>query len=549
VSSSLKHFVFAVIASALVVLFAQAAEDPHIARSSPAAVRPGETVKITFSGTHLDGLTTLWTSFPATSEALKTSSAEAVFSVTVASNVPVQIGAVRLAGTNTLSNLHLVMVDDLPSRRKEEAKKQSPQSLSIGTALDGVAPEMAIDYFSFSAKKGEELSIEVLAHRLGSTLDPLIRVLDPTGKELAWSLQSAEPNGDPRIRFIAPATANYQIELRDVAYQGGKNFFYRLRFGKFPLITAPFPPMVQRGKKPHLALVGPSVAGAEPPDLGKSISDSNSGATANWLPVSAKFRHQTGSGFARLALSDLPEVVETEPNDEPARAVKISLPVGLNGRFEKPRDRDYYQFEAEKDDRLIFVGRTRSLGSSCDLSMRLVDSQGAAIGESTNTTSSEGLLLHKFSKPGIYHLIVEELTGAAGPNLVYHIEARRQRAGFALSVESDKVEKSTNGGVAINVSCARDRYDGPITLSVAGLDGCRLENALIAEKKTNTNLRIIPESRTNSALGVFRIVGEATIAEKPVTAHASTIPALRKTWPMLLYPPEQFDGLVWIGPR
>ena len=54
------------------------------------------------------------------------------------------------------------MVDDLPSRPKEEAKKQSPQLLTTGTAVDGAAQEMGIDYFSFPAKKGQELTIDIL---------------------------------------------------------------------------------------------------------------------------------------------------------------------------------------------------------------------------------------------------------------------------------------------------------------------------------------------------------------------------------------------------
>src|SRR5205814_9174621 len=124
-----------------------------------------------------------------------------------------------------------------------------------------------------------------------------------------------------------------------------------------------------------------------------------------------------------------------------------------------------------------------------------------------------------------------ELTGAGGMDLIYYLEGKIQAAGFALSIESDKSEKSTNGAIAIHVSCLRDGYKGPVALSLKGVDGCRLENAVI--KKTNTTLRVfLPESMPPSRVAVVRIYGEATIEDKPYTVMASTMPAIRKAFPM-----------------
>jgi hypothetical protein len=312
--------------------------------------------------------------------------------------------------------------------------------------------------------------------------------------------------------------------------------------GHFPLLTACFPPVLEQSKNSTLKVVGPFA------ELTRRISAP--APTLSSFPVAAKSRDNSGSAFTPVLFNDLPQLSEVEPNDKTNRATPIKIPAGLNGQFNKPSDRDYYEFEADKDDRLVFTGRTRSLGAPCDLSIRLFDTNGAQIAESSNTTASEGALTHPFGKAGTYRLLIEELTGASAPDFVYHIDVKRQRAGFSLSVDSDKTEKTTNGLFAVTVQCARDRYDGPITLSVADIQSCAFENATIGEKKTNTTLRIkLPDTMAPGEIALGRIVGKATIRDQPFTTTATTMPALRKAFPSLLYPPLQFDGLVWLGPK
>jgi len=518
--------------------------EPRINRTFPIALRPGTVTEITFFGEHLANLPAVWTSFPATAERIKSTASEAIFKISVETNVPVQLGGIRLVGTNSLSNLHLMLVDDLPTLRKESSRKETPQAILPGVAIEGAVEELAADFFSFPARKGQEFSIDILAHRLGSALDPLLRVLDFSGKELVYSLQATEPNGDPRIRFVAPASGKYTIELRDVGYRGGANHFYRLRFGGFPIITAPYPPVIEQGSQPHLILLGPSVNGIPAPVLGPFSSAAN---LVHFIPLAAKASGGFGSGFAQLGISDSPQFIEREPNDKPTEAAKITLPIGLNGRFERRGDQDFYEFEAAKGDRLVFEGSTRRLGSACDLSMRLTDSTGHDIAESNNTSSQDGFLEYTLESAGTYRLIVQELTGASAPDFVYHIDAKRQAGGFELIADSDRAEPSTNGAVTVSLSCHRDHYDGPIMLSVRGLESCRLGNAVIPEKKTNTQLRIFVDSLPLSRLAV-QVIGEATIHGKSFKVRAGTIPALHKTWPMMVYPPEQFNDWIWITP-
>ena len=513
----------------------------EIIRSAPSAIGPGRTTEVAFAGDRMQGLTNSWTSFSCKSEFVKSSGKEAIFRLTVASNVPVQIGAVRLAGSNALSTLALLMVDDLPTFSKTNATKTSPQSLTSGTAIEGRVGELQSDCFSFQAKKKESFSIEILAHRIGSALDPLLRIIDAKGNELVYSLAFNEPNGDPKIRFVAPEAGSYVMELRDVSYRGGEAYFYRMRFGKFPLVTATFPPVVQRGKLPKLELTGPAIDRANASPAATSTSGEQTA-----VPISAQFAKVPGFGFTELLVSDLPQVMEKEPNDTPAQATPIALPVGVNGRFEKQGDRDYYVFSATKGDHISCLARTRSLGVPCDVSLQLFDSENKSAAESKNTGSDEGMLSATIEKSGQYRLLVEELTVAGRPDFVYHVSIESKPPGFSLTVGEDYAQLSSNGIVTLNVSCLRDGYNGPVTLKVHGLDNAQTGGSTIAAKKTNTVLTIsLPQSAQNHA-SVFTLFGEGTNASAAVPA--STIPALRKSFPNLLYLPEQLNGLIWIPP-
>jgi len=199
----------------------------------------------------------------------------------------------------------------------------------------------------------------------------------------------------------------------------------------------------------------------------------------------------------------------------------------------------------EKGERVQCVAHTRSLGAPCDVALQLVDAEGKQVAESKNTGADEGLLSARVDKSGSYRLVVEELTGAGRPDFVYHLEVRKQGPGYSLSIADEGVEWSANNSVTLKLSCTREGYDGPVKLSVHGLEGCRTENGTIEAKKTNTTVRIfLPESSTK--IQCFEIFGSGKEEIEPI--RASTLPALRKTFPNMLYPPLQLDGLVWIAP-
>ncbi len=95
------------------------------------------------------------------------------------------------------------------------------------------------DCFRFEGRKGETLSIEVLARRLDSPLDARLVLLDPEEHIFAISDDEVDRgaglvthHADSLLNIELPKTGAYVIRLDDLQGKGGHEYAYRLRIGK-----------------------------------------------------------------------------------------------------------------------------------------------------------------------------------------------------------------------------------------------------------------------------------------------------------------------------
>jgi hypothetical protein len=105
-------------------------------------------------------------------------------------------------------------------------------------------------YFRFDGRAGEEIVSEVMARRLDSPLDSVLRLTDAAGKELAFN-DDFEDKGagllthqaDSFISAKLPANGTYYLQLGDIQGHGGAEYAYRLRISQprpdFELRVAP----------------------------------------------------------------------------------------------------------------------------------------------------------------------------------------------------------------------------------------------------------------------------------------------------------------------
>jgi hypothetical protein len=148
---------------------------PYITSVFPLGVRAGEAAKVAISGVNLAGGGELKVDPPAPAQGWTTIPLES----TDAGERP--INEVKLEVGNEPEIL----------QKKPNNSVEQAQSVSIPVTINGridrepndeAKPDE--DYFKFHAKKGEQLSIDVAASRLGSRLDSVIEVLDSNGNAI-----------------------------------------------------------------------------------------------------------------------------------------------------------------------------------------------------------------------------------------------------------------------------------------------------------------------------------------------------------------------------
>ena len=551
----MKRFLLAALVVALAVYplgGSALAQPPAVNYPVPAAAQVGQATDVTLFGGNLAGPTAIWTNLPSAKVELApgiegngTKADQVVYRCTLAADSPVGIYAFRLATAKGVSNTRLLMADDLPSVPDNGNNKTlaTAQAISFPIAVDGAAETESYDFYKLTVPSGQRISVEVVARRLGSALDPVIRLLDAAGRELAYSDDEPGIGADSRFVYQVAGAGDYYLELRDIRYQGSPNHRYRLRIGNFPLVNTPFPLAGQKGTSPKLTAAGPSSDDVSPLNIVVPL-DMASGR----LPMAVKYPQGQGSAALSLIASGGPEQVEFEPNDTPETATSVALPWSINGRFEQPKDRDWFEFAAKKGQRFVFTGRTRSIGSPTDLFLRLYNAAGGVLVEAEDSGMDEGAINFTFPEDGTYRLMVEDLLRRGGPEQVYRIDITAYQPGFSLAVDAEKYDAPKGGVFAAKVTSVRRDYNGPITLSVAGIDGAQVANNVIPEGKNETTMSVtVPANLESGQLHRIRIIGQAKIGEADVRAAANTLVPLRAQLNGLPYPPAELDGDIGLG--
>ncbi|HND56857.1 MAG TPA: pre-peptidase C-terminal domain-containing protein, partial [Pirellulaceae bacterium] len=236
---------------------------PTVTSLSPAAVPPGKTVEVTLVGTKLDDPLSIWTSFPAKVEPVppaeaKPGQTKRVVKITADATAGVGVGGLVVATAEGATDVLFVMVDDLPSTADNGANQAfaQAQALTLPTAVDGVSDGPRFDYYKFDVQAGQRVAVEAVAGRLAQDFDPVIRLLDATGKELLLADDDAALGSDCRFAHTFQAAGQYVVEIRDNQYRGGGK--YRLRVGDFPLVSTAYPLGVQAGVAAKVGFAGPT---------------------------------------------------------------------------------------------------------------------------------------------------------------------------------------------------------------------------------------------------------------------------------------------------
>lgn len=117
-------------------------------------------------------------------------------------------------------------LDNIVEQEPNDGVAQATRGPTIA-AYNGVLQSKGdVDYFGFTATKGQVLDIHVYGRRLRSEIDPVLYVHNPQGANVAGNDDTGGP--DSFVRFTAPADGEFFVSVRDHLGRGGEAFHYRV---------------------------------------------------------------------------------------------------------------------------------------------------------------------------------------------------------------------------------------------------------------------------------------------------------------------------------
>lgn len=325
----------------------------------------------------------------------KQNAAMHTFRVTASPDVPPGIYDVRLAGQWGLSNPRAFVVGRLPEVEEREPNNDVPeaQRVSLDVTINGLfAAGTDVDYFAFTARKGQRVVLSCLSSSIDSRAVPLIEVFDAAGRRLAGNRNYQDT--DALTDVIVPTDGDYYVRVSQFTYQGGgTDHFYRLTITTSPWIDAVVPPVVEIGKPTPVTLYGRNLPNSQPAD-GYTIDGrplekltvtiqppTDPAARFRWsytgrTPPSMalldgfgySFQGPNGQAFpVPLFLTDVP-VVSRQPGAgaAPDKPQIVPVPGEISGFIAQRGEVIWHRFEAKKGQQLIIELFAERLGTQAD---------------------------------------------------------------------------------------------------------------------------------------------------------------------------------------
>jgi hypothetical protein len=381
----------------------------------------------------------------------------------------------RLVSNHGVSSIGQLVVSEHPviEEKGDNNTREKANPLPIpGVAAGRIEAAVDVDCYRFAGKAGRTYTFEVLCARLQDKIhdlqkhaDPILTLYDAEGRELAANDDFFF--ADPLLTWTCRQDAEYTIEVRDSRYDGDPRWVYALLATDQPHATHAYPMAGNPGKVVEVEPIGSAGrAGARAtvrlparPGLVEVPLDLGGGKMSNPVP---------------FVVSDLPQVLEQEPNDTPEQANRITIPCGINGRISKPGDRDHFRFRGTKGQAVRFEVKARRFGtllqSSLDSVLDILDAKGAVLASNDDSFGKDSALVFTPTTDVEYVLRIRDLNSKGGPTFVYYIEADRALPDFTLVCEGDKAMIGPGGRTAWYVKVNRlNGYTGPVQVEVQGL--------------------------------------------------------------------------------
>lgn len=457
------------------------ADPPKINDIRPIGVRRGEPSDLAINGSGLAGEPSLVAPFPFAAEVVPSSDGGNFrLKITVPPSVGLGVYPIRVRTGGGISNPFLLAVGQVPQvfEVEDNSTFEQAQGVPSPVVVEGSCAGSDVDHFRFPGKKGQRIVVDARCSRVGSGVDPQIRLTTAGRKYVESADDTPGLLTDARLSAVLPEDGDYVVEISDSKYQGAARPIYRLVIGELPVAAEVFPLGGRRGETVGLELRGGTLVGTTP--VAATLSAPPSAdvlrpklATADGLDVEIP---------APLQVSDLPEL--REPADPGAPTIKAAAPVVFNGRIDPAGDEDKFALSVTPGQGLRIRVDASDLGSALDGTLQVVGPNGANLAAAEDTvvqvvpargnrkavslTSPDPSL--DFTVPAgatEITLAVKDLIGRGGVGFPYRLTVEPIAPTFRVVLNEEQVSVPKGGTAAVGVAIRRQGYDGPIAITIA----------------------------------------------------------------------------------
>ena len=498
------------------------AAPPQVNAVSPLGVQRGVATELTLSGAGLSGNPRLVAPFAlAVVSPAPGGSTAATFRVrvTVDPTTPLGVYPLRVQTDLGLSSPFLLAVGQLAqvAEKEDNGTFETAQVIDTPVVVEGQASGNDVDCFRFHGKKHQRVVVDAQCARIGSGVDPSIRLTMADHTFVASADDSPGLLTDARLFAVLPADADYVIELSDSRYQGGGRPVYRLTVGEVPAAEEVFPLGGRPGETVGLELRGGTLDGMK---VAAATLHAPPGLSTAFLRVSSTAPGLDVESLPPLAVSEIPSV--REPADPAAPPVRAAAPVVFEGRIDPPGDEDRFVLAVAPGQSLRVEVVAASAGSSLDGTLRVLDARGGVIASADDTTipgppnqpplvSADPSL--EFTVPAGQSevtLALKDLENRGGIGFPYRIRVTPVAPGFDLLLGDAQVSVPRGGAAGVEVTVVRKGYNGPIALRVADPPaGLTVRPGAIGEGQTVGSFTVAAARDAAFGVVVLDVVGEA----------------------------------------
>lgn len=410
-----------------------AAFTPVLSRVDPPGGQVGTVVDATFSGDRLSDVNTAMFYEPGlTLTGLTTADGrKATGKITIAPDAAPGEHSLRLTGPGGITELRSFWVGSFPTVPEVEPNNSTgpPQKIDLNRTVHGVAGNEDDDCFSVTLKKGQRLSAEAEAMRLGRTMfDVSLAILDARGFELATCDDAPLLRTDAFVSILAPEDGEYRVLVREAAYEGNDQCQYRLHIGGFPRPKAVFPTGGKPGESIKFTFIGdpggdfrqtftlPAVERTEYPLF--PVHDGLAAPSPHWITVSRLESVRDG---------------DKSSTRETAAALPPP-PCAAHGIIETGKPTDWLRFSAKKDRALVVRAIARARRSPLDPVLSIHAADGKQLAANDDQGAPDSVLPWTCPADGDYFVQIRDQLGRSGPDFTWRIEVTDRSPAIAANL-------------------------------------------------------------------------------------------------------------------